>query len=71
MWQSPELLDDLVKELGDDVFYTCKMNASADEHGAHLFFDGFTVGQVVHDYGDVCQSIQLVLAVELEGVHQL
>ena len=42
------------------------MGASATEHGASLFFDGFTVGQVVHDYGDVCQSVT-DLAVELSA----
>ncbi|MDB4946943.1 MAG: Sensory box histidine kinase/response regulator [Labilithrix sp.] len=30
---------------------------SAHEHGNHLFTQGFTAGQVVHDYGDLCQVI--------------
>ena len=30
---------------------------TAVQHGQDLLFQGFTVGQVVHDYGDVCQSI--------------
>lgn len=33
-------------------------------HGHDLLLQGFTVGQVVHDYGDICQSIT-ELAVEL------
>src|SRR5688572_5270463 len=31
--------------------------ASATAHGRNLSALGFTVGQVVHDYGDVCQAI--------------
>ena len=27
------------------------------QHGHDLLLQGFTVGQVVHDYGDVCQSV--------------
>lgn len=30
---------------------------SAGVHGAELLRHGFTIGQVVHDYGDVCQTI--------------
>lgn len=30
---------------------------SATRHGAELFTAGFTVSQVVHDYGDVCQAV--------------
>lgn len=36
---------------------------AATVHGAELLRLGYTVGQVVHDYGDVCQSIT-ELAVE-------
>jgi hypothetical protein len=27
------------------------------EHGHDLLLQGFTISQVVHDYGDVCQSV--------------
>ena len=37
---------------------------SAKKHGHDLLKQGFTIDQVVHDYGDVCQSIT-ELAVEL------
>ena len=37
---------------------------SAKKHGHDLLKQGFTIDQVVHDYGDVCQSIT-DLAVEL------
>jgi hypothetical protein len=30
---------------------------SAAEHGLNLFKFGFTIEQVVHDYGDVCQAV--------------
>lgn len=33
------------------------MNDSATRHGAELLAAGFSVSQVVHDYGDICQAI--------------
>jgi hypothetical protein len=33
------------------------MARSAAAHGADLLRMGFTVAQVVHDYGDVCQTV--------------
>jgi signal transduction histidine kinase len=38
---------------------------SAAHHGGELLLRGFTVAQVVHDYGDVCQAVT-ELAVELK-----
>ena len=38
----------------------------AIKHGHDLLRQGFTVSQVVHDYGDVCQAIT-ELAVELNA----
>ncbi len=38
-------------------------NATAATHGESLLRQGFTIGQVVHDYGDVCQTIT-TMAVE-------
>jgi len=34
-----------------------EIGASAARHGRELLYHGFTVDQVVHDYGDLCQSI--------------
>jgi len=34
-----------------------EMGASAARHGHELLEQGFTVDQVVHDYGDLCQAI--------------
>ena len=42
------------------------MARSAVQHGHDLLLQGFTVSQVVHDYGDVCQSIT-ELAVEMNA----
>ena len=43
-----------------------QMARSASEHGAELRRAGFTIAQVVHDYGDLCQAVT-ELAIELEG----
>ena len=42
------------------------MTRSASLHGSELQKAGFTVGQVVHDYGDVCQAVT-ALAMELQS----
>ncbi|HXD72402.1 MAG TPA: HAMP domain-containing sensor histidine kinase [Vicinamibacterales bacterium] len=42
---------------------SAEIGASAIRHGHDLLLQGFTVSQVVHDYGDVCQVIT-ELAVE-------
>ena len=42
------------------------IGTSAARHGRDLHLQGFTVSQVVHDYGDVCQSIT-DLALELNA----
>jgi signal transduction histidine kinase len=39
---------------------------SAAKHGLEMLNRGFTVGQVVHDYGDVCQAVT-ELAVEVHA----
>lgn len=39
---------------------------TAAQHGSELLRRGFTVGQVVHDYGDLCQAITEV-AIEQEA----
>jgi hypothetical protein len=43
-----------------------EISTSAIRHGHDLLLQGFTVSQVVHDYGDVCQAIT-ELAVELNA----
>jgi len=34
-----------------------EMGIGAKEHGRELLHHGFTIEQVVHDYGDLCQSV--------------
>jgi signal transduction histidine kinase len=42
-----------------------EIGADATIHGGELLAAGFTIGQVVHGYGDICQSV-MQLAVELQ-----
>ena len=53
----PLFLSQLSKELRGVPSTTQQISKSALEHGRELLRRGFTIGQVVHDYGDVCQSI--------------
>ncbi len=62
----PLFLDQLVEELRHGPSKTDQINKSAARHGRDLSLHGFTVSQVVHDYGDVCQSIT-DLAVEVDA----
>jgi signal transduction histidine kinase len=57
------LLDQLVQVLRHHQTTTQEIHRSAALHGQDLLKQGFTVGQVVHDYGDVCQVIT-ALAIE-------
>ena len=55
----PLFLDQLVEELQrpSSSAATDKIEGTAAVHGAALLGRGYTVGQVVHDYGDICQAI--------------
>jgi hypothetical protein len=53
----PLFLDQLVDELREGPSTGQAIGRSASQHGRDLLFQGFTVGQVVHDYGDICQSV--------------
>jgi hypothetical protein len=53
----PQFLDQLAHMLRDGPTRNAEMAAGALQHGRDLFSDGFTVGQLVHDYGGVCQSV--------------
>lgn len=53
----PLFLDQLVKTLRSPGQPSLEIGASAALHGHDLLAKGFTVSQVVHDYGDVCQTI--------------
>lgn len=62
----PRFLDQLVGALGNGRPSANDIGTSAARHGRELHLQGFTVSQVVHDYGDVCQSIT-DLALELNA----
>jgi signal transduction histidine kinase len=62
-----QLVETLRREQGTPARPTSgEMGRSALQHGADLRKRGFTVAQVVHDYGDVCQAVT-ELAIELES----
>jgi signal transduction histidine kinase len=53
----PLFLDQLVDMLRSRGTSTLAIDESAGQHGHDLLLKGFTVSQVVHDYGDVCQTV--------------
>lgn len=53
----PLFLDQLASTLRHSLPTSDAMNRSAAAHGNALLRRGFTVSQVVHDYGDICQAI--------------
>lgn len=62
----PLFLDQLVAALRSGTFNAEDIDRTASQHGLDLLAQGFTVSQVVHDYGDVCQTIT-ELAVEAKA----
>lgn len=53
----PMFLDQLVEELLIGLSPSADISKTAAEHGHDLLIQGLTPSQVVHDYGDVCQTI--------------
>lgn len=62
----PVFLDQLGEALRLGLSSTPDIGRSAIQHGHDLLQQGFTISQVVHDYGDICQAIT-ELAVELNA----
>jgi signal transduction histidine kinase len=62
----PLFLDQLVTALRLDLTSSPEIGRTALLHGRDLLRQGFTVSQVVHDYGDVCQAVT-ELAVETDA----
>ena len=60
----PLFLTQLCEQLRDGASQSDDLGVSARKHGHDLLLQGFTIDQVVHGYGDVCQSTT-ELAVEL------
>jgi hypothetical protein len=63
----PMFLDQLLDELRHGPSPGTAITSTANRHGHDLLAQGYTVSQVVHDYGDVCQAVT-ELAVELNAV---
>ena len=61
-----QLAETLRWEKTDTPFSQSAIGESATRHGRDLLALGFTVSQVVHDYGDICQAIT-ELAVEQQA----
>src|SRR5690242_870298 len=53
----PRFLDQMVETLRNHPLSDIDIDTSAAQHGHDLHERGFSLSQVVHDYGDVCQSI--------------
>ena len=62
----PVFLDQLKDALRLGLVSSPEIGRSALMHGHDLLLQGFSVSQVVHDYGDVCQAIT-ELAVETQA----
>jgi hypothetical protein len=62
----PVFLDQLANTLRLGLASSPEIGRSAVHHGHELLLQGFTVSQVVHGYGDVCQAIT-ELAVESDA----
>ena len=52
-----QLSETLRRELSPAPFASNAIGASAARHGGELLALGFTVAEVVHDYGDICQAV--------------
>jgi signal transduction histidine kinase len=61
----PVFLDQLVEALHPGFVSDSRISESAVRHGHDLLLQGYTMSQVVHDYGDVCQVVTQ-LALELD-----
>ena len=58
----PVFLDQRVDALRLGLMSSPEIGRSAVQHGHDLLLQGFTVSQVVHNYGDVCQAISGLVA---------
>jgi hypothetical protein len=53
----PMFLDELAAELREGLSANPDISKTAARHGHDMLVHGYTPAQVVHNYGDVCQSI--------------
>ena len=66
----------LQEEAAQSVPSGVEMGLSATQHGSEMLQQGFSIAQVVHDYGDVCQAItelalDLTIPITTEDFHTL
>ena len=71
-----QLVETLRLQSTDTPFANDAIGASAARHGEELLRLGFTVSQVVHDYGDICQAItevagELAAPITVDEFHTL
>jgi hypothetical protein len=57
----PMFLDELLTSLHLNLSGNADMAETAAIHGRDLLRRGFTASQVVHDYGDICQTISAMV----------
>lgn len=62
----PRFLDQLVEQLRADAPSESPIGESGSIHGEAMLRQGYSVAQVVQDYGDVCQAVT-ELAIELKA----
>jgi hypothetical protein len=72
----PLFFDQLIVTLKSSALHSDEMDASATKHGNEMLRLGFTVGQVVHDYGDVFQAVtelafELAAQITIDEFHTL
>ncbi len=53
----PLFLEQLIERLAEEAAGSAAISRTAASHGGEMHGRGFTVAQVVQDYGDACQSI--------------
>jgi signal transduction histidine kinase len=53
----PMFLRQLADRLAEKISSKGEISATAVKHGGEMHVGGFTIAQVVHDYGDACQAI--------------
>src|SRR5689334_10088140 len=58
----PLFLSQLIDRLRKVTRDSGEIEQSAERHGGELLAMGFTVGQVVHGYGDICQVVTALAA---------
>ncbi len=63
-----QLSETLRLEAGSAPFPDGSIGSTASRHGGELLALGYTVSQVVHDYGDVCQAITELAADKEAGI---